>query len=338
MKKSSPAIILGLSLLIAGIGIMLAAIIAVDFDFDNFVTDSYETVTHTVNSDFENIVIATQIHNINLAPSEDGVCKVVGSASDNIKIEVECDGYYLNIKTVDDRKWYNFIGINIGSAELTLYLPESEYTSLTVASDTGHIVIPESFGFTGASMATSTGAISFRASIEQELALASDTGSISVSKQKLSMITVETSTGGITLENIEAENHVSVKASTGRIELHEIKCNSLNAETSTGSITLKNVIAENEVKIKASTGRVTLTSSLSDSLSVETSTGDVKLYASDAESIDINTDTGDVEGSILTSKIFTTETDTGKVKVPQTTESGTCKIRTNTGNITITIE
>ena len=109
-------------------------------------------------------------------------------------------------------------------------------------------------------------------------------------------------------------------------------------KTSTGNIVLKNIVAENEVKAEASTGRVTLTSCVSDSLEIETSTGDVILNASDAGSIDITTDTGKVEGSLLSPKIFDTETDTGKVRVPQSAEGGICKIRTNTGNIIITVE
>lgn len=338
MKKSTVIIIVAVCLVVAGIASVCAGLVMADFSWGGFSSEEFEEVTYTVEGDFDQIMIATDIHNITLAPSADASCRIVGSESNNFRIDFEIDSGILVIKTVDERKWYDYIGLFLGEANMTLYLPESAYISLTAASDTGHIIVPEDFGFQGSSIATSTGAIAFRATIEQELALASDTGSISVSKQNLSKITAETSTGSITLENIEAENDVRVKASTGRVELHEIKCNSLSAETSTGSITLKNVIAENDVKVKASTGKVTLTSCLSDFLSVETSTGDINLYASDAESIDINTDTGDVEGSILTAKIFTTETDTGKVRIPQSTEGGTCKITTDTGNITITIE
>lgn len=338
MKRSTVIIIVAICLIVAGIASVCAGFVMADFSWNGFSSEKFEEVTHTVDGNFDHLLIATDIHNITLAPSSDQSCRIVGSESRNFKIEYEIEGNTLVVKAVDERQWYEYIGMFLGEAEMTLYLPKTAYISLTAASDTGDIIIPESFSFTGASMATSTGAIVFGAAVEQELALASDTGSISVSKQKLSRLDVEVSTGKITLENIEAENDVRAKASTGRVELHDIKCNSLNAEASTGSITLKNVIAENKIKVKASTGRVTLTSCLSNSLNIETSTGDVNLYASDAENIEIDTDTGNVEGSILTSKIFTTETDTGRVRVPQSTEGGTCKIRTDTGDITITIE
>ena len=338
MKKSTVTIIVAVCLIVAGIAIAGAAFSMTGFDFKNFDTESYEEVTRTVEGDFKHIVIATQIHNIDLAPSTDGICKVVGDENDSIKIETKIEGDILTVKTVDTREWYNFIGINLEEAGLTLYLPESEYTSLTAASDTGHINIPESFAFTGASMATATGAIVFRAKIDQELALASRTGSISVSKQNLSKLDVENSTGKISIENIEASSSVRAEANTGKIELKDIKCNSIDVETTTGNISLQNVIAEADISISADTGKISLLSCLSDSLNIDTDTGDVKLDACDANSIDIETETGDVMGYLLTPKIFDTDTNTGDIRVPQSTSGGICKIRTSTGNIIITIE
>lgn len=338
MKKGTTILIVSLCLIVAGIAILGAAMVISGFDFENMGTDSYEEVTIPIEGNFEHIVIATNVHDIELYPAEDGISKVVGDESDALRIRVECEDGYLTVKTEDTRKWFNFIGISFGRPSLRIYLAETELVSLTAASDTGHINVPESFSFTGASAATDTGAIVFRAAITGELALASDTGSISVSKQKLEKLDCETSTGNITVESVEAADFVRAKASTGRVELHGIKCRSLDVKTSTGNIVLKNIVAENEVKAEASTGRVTLTSCVSDSLEIETSTGDVILNASDAGSIDITTDTGKVEGSLLSPKIFDTETDTGKVRVPQSAEGGICKIRTNTGNIIITVE
>ncbi len=338
MKKSTTALIVAVCLIVAGIAIALAAFSMAGFEFDNLSTDSYVEVEHAVEGDFEHIFIATQVHNIELYLAEDGVCKVVGDESDSIRIKVECDGTSLVIKTEDTRKWYNFIGLSFGEPSLRLYLTESAFTSLTAASDTGHINVPEDFFFTRSSVATHTGAIVFRARIEEMLDMSSDTGSISASKQELSKLEAEASTGKITLENIKAENGVRVKTSTGKIELHEIECNSLNAQLSTGSVTLKNIRAEADIRVTTSTGKVALVNCISMDMHIVTSTGDVIFDGSDAESITVKTDTGDVEGSILTPKIFTTETDTGKVRVPQSANGGRCKIKTDTGDIIITIE
>lgn len=64
----------------------------------------------------------------------------------------------------------------------------------------------------------------------------------------------------------------------------------------------------------------------------------MKLDRSDAAEIYVRTDTGDVTGSLLTDKIFFAETDTGDIDVPESVEGGKCKIKTDTGDISIKIE
>jgi hypothetical protein len=54
--------------------------------------------------------------------------------------------------------------------------------------------------------------------------------------------------------------------------------------------------------------------------------------------MNIETSTGSVKGTILTPKIFMIRSDTGKINVPETTTGGICRIRTSTGNISITIK
>ena len=115
MKKSTVTIIVAVCLIVAGIAIAGAAFSMAEFDFKNFGTESYEEVTHTIEGDFKHIVIATDVHDIELYPAEDGVSKVVGDESAEIKIRVECAGGYLTVKTEDARKWFDFVGISFSS-------------------------------------------------------------------------------------------------------------------------------------------------------------------------------------------------------------------------------
>ena len=51
----------------------------------------------------------------------------------------------------------------------------------------------------------------------------------------------------------------------------------------------------------------------------------------------MRTHTGDVSGNLLSDKVFITETDTGRIDVPKTTTGGKCEIKTDTGDIRISI-
>jgi hypothetical protein len=56
------------------------------------------------------------------------------------------------------------------------------------------------------------------------------------------------------------------------------------------------------------------------------------------DEIYLKTDTGDVSGFLLSDKIFIAESDTGRISVPKTFTGGKCEVKTDTGNIKITVK
>ena len=113
-------------------------------------------------------------------------------------------------------------------------------------------------------------------------------------------------------------SNVTIKASTGDIKMSNISVETLEIITSTGDVNLFGVICHGDLKIDADTG-------------------DIYFKDADAAEIFVKTGTGDVTGILLSDKMFDVETDTGEIDVPRTTEGGKCQIRTNTGDVKITI-
>lgn len=318
MKKS---IIIAIILMIAGGITVLFGFISAGFSLKGFSNEKFEEIDHKVDGDFSGISIATHIYDVHLLPSDNGECHIVGKENNIQKIEYKIDGGILTVKTVDHRKWYDYLSFNLftPACELKIYLPENAYTSLTTATNTGDIKISADLSFTRASLATDTGDIDFRAQVEESLDLA-------------------TSTGNVLLENVKSSGEFTLKCDTGDIELHGVEANSILSKGTTGDIMLKNVYVQSSLNIMRDTGDVELTSVVAGAIKIETDTGDVELNSSDAQDIHIETDTGDVEGTLLTEKIFVTNSSTGRIRVPQTTAGGTCKITTSTGDIHITID
>ncbi len=128
---------------------------------------------------------------------------------------------------------------------------------------------------------------------------------------------IQTTTGGISLKAAISGN-AYLRATTGEVFIWSEEIGSLSAFASTGSVSLY----DTEVKGKAK---------------VEVGTGDVLLQRFDATEIEINTSTGDVRGSLASGKQFDAKSGTGKVRVPENSEGGSCKIYASTGNIDIKI-
>lgn len=297
-KKTKIWLITATFLLLTGCVIFGGVMTVYKWDFSKLSTNKYETNKYDINDNFKNISVNVKTADIVFVPSENAKAEVVCHEQDNAKHEVSVINDTLTIKLVDERKWYEYIGINFRTPKITVYLPQGEYGNLNIDSSTGDTKIPSNHTYNSIDISASTGDVECRASA-------------------LESIKIKLNTGDIDIENITAEN-VDLTVTTGEIELKEVSCKNLSSNGSTGHITLKNVIAKEK-------------------FAIERSTGDVKFELCDANEIFVKTDTGDVKGSLLFDKVFITQTDTGSVNVPKTITGGRCEITTDTGDIKITV-
>ncbi len=319
MKKSTIVwLIVAASLILVGAIIFGGLIMALNFDFKKLNTNKFETNTHMVSEPFDSIVIDTDTADITFLPSEDESCKVVCNELENINHSVEVVDGKLTIKCEDTRKWYEYIGINFGKTTVTVYLPQSEYKSISIDESTGDVYIPSNFKFERIDVTVSTGDIACYSSTSGKIKLKASTGDIKLENLSAGSLDISVSTGRVTALSVVCEGDINLKASTGDATLTNITCKNLSSKASTGKLIMNNVVA-------------------SGNFSIERDTGDVRFERCDASEITIVTDTGDVKGTLLSDKIFIANTDTGRKQIPETTTGGKCKITTDTGNIIIEI-
>lgn len=311
-------LIIGFLLIVSGAALFAVVMTANDWDFKKLSTVKYETYTHLINDDFRHLSLETITGDICFVPSEDETCKVVCYEDTNVKHGVLVQEDTLTVRAVDKRKWYDYIGVTWGTPAITVYLPQEEYASLRIASDTGDVELPREFSFESVEIAVSTGDVTARASASGGVTIKTTTGSICAEDLSAKVLSLSVTTGKVIASNVTCTEALEVRVSTGKTTLTDVSCHTLTSSGNTGDITLKNVIAER-------------------AFSIERSTGDVTFEHSDAAEIGVKTDTGDVRGSLRSDKVFITQTDTGRVDVPKTTVGGRCEITTDTGDIQLRI-
>lgn len=299
-KGMKRLLVIAAALVVLGSGIVAAVMTEYDWDFSKLSTVKYETSTYQVSKAFNGISIHTDTADILFAASEDSTCRVVCHEQEKLKHSVAVDDGVLSIETVDDRQWYEYIGISIGSPKITVYLPETEYESLLVRESTGSVALPRGFHF-------------------EKMDIAASTGDIHVEGVSAGEMALSVSTGKVTVTDVDCEGDIRVDVSTGKTNMVNVECENLTSNGDTGDLTMKNVIA-------------------AQMFTVERDTGDVRFDACDASELLIRTDTGDVTGSLLTDKVFIAQTDTGRVDVPRTTTGGKCEVTSSTGDIDLTIQ
>lgn len=297
--KTKTWLIAALGLILCG-GILFGGVMmALNWDFTKLSTVTYETNIHSPGSDFTAIVVETDTANITFVPTDEG-CSVTCVDDIRAKHQVYVEDGTLFIINDSNRKWYDHIGIHIGSPKITVRLPQKQYEALTVKTATGDVILDRELRFGAMDLTVTTGSLQLTGISAESLLLRSTTGRVYLSQV--------TCTGllGITVD-------------TGRIVAKDVHCRELAATGGTGDITLINVLA-------------------GERLTVIGGTSDVELSACDAREINVSTATGNVRGTLRSGKTFDAETDTGRVRVPENSGHGTCHIRTKTGDIHITVE
>ncbi len=319
MRKTTKIwLIIASSLVLIGCALFTCVMTTLNWDYMKLSTVKYKTNSYEISEAFDSISMNTYTADIVFALSDNGKCIVECHEEDSAKHSVTVQNGTLYVEVINNKHWYDYIGLNFGLPKITVYLPKTEYASLLINESTGDIDISKGFNFNNVEILLSTGDVTFNASASETIKIKTSTGDICVDNISTGSLDLSVSTGNITASCVNCEGDFTVGVSTGKAKLTDIECKSFISSGNTGDISLDNVIA-------------------TEMFSIERSTGDVKLNSSDAAEIYVKTDTGDVTGSLLSDKLFITQTDTGNVVVPKTSSGGKCEIATNTGDINVTI-
>lgn len=315
-KKTKSLFIVGGVLISIGLILALISLISNDFKILGFDKSTYVTNTHTIHESFDDIIINSDTADIEFLVSLDGQTKVECFELENETHEVSVQNGKLNINVINNKKWYEFIGINFKTPKIKIYLNKFAFNTLMISENTGDINILNNFSFANINILASTGNVYCYSSGCELTKIYSSTGNIELIGAQSKTIDINTSTGNINLNNVNSTS-IKIDSSTGNTTLTNVSTFELNSNASTGDITLNNVIGSKFL--------------------IERSTGDVVFNKCDGDELTITTDTGDVTGTFLSNKVFMYETDTGDVILPSAMSGGKCVITTDTGDIKISI-
>lgn len=317
MNKTKIWIITALCLILIGSVIFGGVMMALKRDFNKLSTAKLINNEYDVSEAFSNISIKTDTADVEFILT-DGESRVELLEYENERHSVFSENGTLTINVENTKKWYDHIGINIGSPSIKVYIPKKDYESVSVMASTGRIFI--------------------EGLAANELKANVSTGEITLKNVECNVLSSTGSTGGVKLDGITANKTLTIKRSTGYIKAKSISAADAVISVTTGKVTLQNVSCST-LSSDGKTGRMDLQQVVATKkLTLTRSTGDIKMDDCDAGEIYIKTSTGDVKGSLLSEKIFITKTDTGNISVPSGFAGGKCEIETSTGDIKITIK
>jgi len=241
--------------ILAGIIIFSVAMTALKWDFTKLGTTSLKSTTHTISDRFDAITIKTTTADITFVPSDDVECRVVCKEHENEKHSVTVQNGVLLITLNDERAWYEHIGIISASPEITIFLPEKEYSGLYVTSSTGDVTLPKDFTFKDINITLSTGDVKSYATKSEEISIKVSTGDVHIENATADKIKILSSTGDITFKKIDASD-IDIKTSTGDINGTLLSDKVFIAKSSTGDVDVPETLSGGRCKATTSTGDI----------------------------------------------------------------------------------
>lgn len=316
----------------------------------------YATIEHKIEEKVTSVFMDASSH-ITILPAE-GETKVVCYERPEFEHSVTVEDEILKICKLDKRKWYQGGGGgNWGMPEVTIYLPKGEYDMLDIDGKCGDVTIAKDFQFVSIDIARVSGTIQNSSSAIEEMKISG--GSIKVENASAGSIELSASIGGITITNMECKGNINgdlQSASHGYLHFSSVICENLSVKGGKQmeflDITCKNIVLEGsehisltDVTVVENFSAITTRGSVSlenvivnGNLSIKSDSGSIYLGYCDAAEISVETKRGDIGGILLSDKIFVAYSNSGKVKVPETTTGGKCRLITRTGDIRITID
>ena len=311
-------LIVAVSLVAAGlilcvVGLALAPGETIGEKFLSLGTSDFVSEETVISEKISGIDLQASTARVEILKATDGVTRVALYERAQEKSEVSVVDGVLTIRP-KEIEWYKKISLfSPEESTVTVYLAEPMLETMNLKTSTGAVRVAEEILAKNATVEFSTAKIEFAASVSEMLRVSGSTGDVSLRGAQYGNLEVKTSTGDISLSGGSARE-VSLRVSTGEISVESFACGSLAVVSSTGEQEYEGVTVD---------GAMTL----------ESDTGDISIEDCSVASATITTATGDVKGRFNSPMIFFATTDTGRVRVPESTEGGLCKITTDTGNI-----
>lgn len=295
-------------------GTLLSVSASGGFSMDTYSVTDKEVIPA---QDIQSLSVDLSSTDLTVIPTEDKEIKVEleGKISKKLKKKIELDvkesDKTLKVGLRNENQIQFNIGVLIVDTDVTIFLPEKLYDSITLTTSSGDITIQDLQG-DGITLKASSGDI------------------VAENSKAKESFKIDTSSGEITSKNNEA-GRFEMSASSGDLLIVDQKAIEAVLKTSSGEMNLENIIGD--LSAEASSGDIFVANEeVRGNIHVETSSGDIKIdFAQKPTSLAFEYKGSSGEGTIgLESVVYDEKTEheilgkigSGKYKLKANTNSG----------------
>ena len=178
-----------------------------------------ETHEYEIKEKFKDITIIADTADIQLILSEKPNSFIVCEEEKNARHSVIVKENTLRIEVDDNKKWYEDLGINLCNPKITVYLGKSEWSNISLKTDTGNILLDNIIATGKLATETETGNVNFEACDASEVFIKTDTGNVKGNLLTDKVFITNTDTGNVDVPKTVSGGKCEVVTDTGNIKI-----------------------------------------------------------------------------------------------------------------------
>ena len=230
-RKTKIWLICALCLILVGSLVFVGGLASMDFDLTRLSSTQYTTSTYQIQEPFQKIILDVDLSHVELLPSADNTCKIVSKSAEKITHQYFVKDDTLFIEELDARKWQDYIGVNLGSPKVTVYLPVKDYEGITIETDSGDVILKEIYA-TRMVVETDIGDVKLSACDGALISIETDTGDVTGTLRTGKLFRCSSDTGDIHVPKSEPLGQCEIETDTGDIEIRIAKQSEAAGQTS----------------------------------------------------------------------------------------------------------
>lgn len=304
-KGKNVALIIGGSLLVAGVVMGVITMATNGFDFTRKIVELERVNEEYATTDIQKIELNILTTDITISPSTDDKIHLDYDISDYDTYTITTTGGTL--KVVHKKEEASFFDIYqyVTDPAFDIKVPSGSISEFNLNLTTGEIDISSLTGVQKMIInATTSDVLISNCQVSVETKITLTTGDLDLESGTYNAINIHSGTGQLTLNDVTTTN-VEIVKTTGRTYLDNVNCSgSVSVHSSTGDIKLKRLQTTDQIDLTTTTGSITgsIVGSQADfNTTVRTATGESNLTnnPSGSKSLTVETTTGDIELSFV---------------------------------------
>ena len=253
MKKAF--LIIGICITVIGLGLSVASLAMVDFNFEKLNTEKYTEKTYSTSAvDVNKIVVSEINRRVEVKKSADNNIHIYYFESDKEHYNISLVNKELSISTENNMEWYDYIKptFNFYNLSLRLEIPENILENINIETKNGDIIAEDISVSQNISLKTNNGRIYSKDISCQTFDCNSYNGRIEIDEIIANSLKSDIKNGAFILEEAELQKLEAI-AYNGAIEFEAVDVYDATLKNHNGRIRGSFIGSLNEFQIKSGT-------------------------------------------------------------------------------------